>query len=680
MNRKTSLARLVLFYAIWLVFSSYLFNAHFLTWNRFFEAIFFAGLALLVYQGKKRSSMSLLFLLFFIYWSVVHYFFGGSLLGQVEELRLGVLFNHLRSSLSVVTDLPKTYMLSGLAFSMSFYFLCPSFERQKSNKIVFAAWSLILLFFVSPFINLRPQEEVLRYQNLNKKTLYYGKMEFPEAINLSQGQWKNKNLIIFILESVGSKNLSDLNCSVDCPWIKREKSSLWLWNDISNTFPSTTRSHIPLHTGGITFSMGTPSENLVMAKYSSTLPQVFKNEGFKTAVYSSAFWEFELLKSFYRKMQWDTLVDPMGSMSKFKLNLGLNSWGISEAPLLQEMKKEISTKKEPFFMVFINSNTHHPYESKKANTLTPSQDRYNLAVKEAFEHIDEIIQHLKKQNKLKDTVIAIMGDHGEAFGDLHPNNLLHKNYLYQENIQNFLMLHAFDEKQNKELFSTPISIGDIMPTLLDLWGLSIPKNIEGNSFFSKTSKLHFFHKTAEPEMFGLRDGEWKYIGKRYEESDELYNLKRDPLEKINLAGQFPDQIKVYRQLCFEWIWEAQKQFYQWSGQDKPVHALETLNKKGLLKIGLVKGRLHNERSLVNEIDPNDFFQILMISNSQEKEIKAEIRYFAPDGKKYKTYQVLKKELSRVFHLPSLRRPLAKGEWKISVILGKQQEDLKFTVK
>ena len=81
--------------------------------------------------------------------------------------------------------------------------------------------------------------------------------------------------------------------------------------------------------------------------------------------------------------------------------------------------------------------------------------------------IESLVVKLEENNLAKDTLIFIVGDHGEAFGNIHKSNFIHKNYLYEENIRNYLMIIDLEIK------ITPLSsrrrgfVADVMPTILD---------------------------------------------------------------------------------------------------------------------------------------------------------------------------------------------------------------------
>ena len=153
---------------------------------------------------------------------------------------------------------------------------------------------------------------------------------------------------------------------------------------------------------------------------------------------------------------------------------------------------------------------------------------------------------------LEETIIAVTGDHGQAFGTTHPLNFTHRNRINEENVKSFLMLvpPARGRSPGPVVSHRVGSTGDIMPTLLAAAGCR-PVNVPGRNLCSEwfTPQPVFFHKNIVPEQWGLRDGNWKFIGGIRIREPELYDLASDPTEQINLAGQEPDRVQRYDALC-----------------------------------------------------------------------------------------------------------------------------------
>lgn len=95
---------------------------------------------------------------------------------------------------------------------------------------------------------------------------------------------------------------------------------------------------------------------------------------------------------------------------------------------------------------------------------------------------------------------------------------------------------------------------DVLPTLCDVAGVSIPDSIDGISFLptllGETSQedhdyLYWEFPSYEGQQ-AVRMGDWKAIRKDIFKGNmelQLFNLETDPLEEHNVADQFPDIVE-----------------------------------------------------------------------------------------------------------------------------------------
>jgi choline-sulfatase len=90
---------------------------------------------------------------------------------------------------------------------------------------------------------------------------------------------------------------------------------------------------------------------------------------------------------------------------------------------------------------------------------------------------------------------------------------------------------------------TPVSLVQVLPTLLDLCGVPIPAGLDGESFVQDLRQPARTRDTTVYSEYNLGNARAKYMIRRgdfkynFYKSDtpELYNLKQDPKEMQNLA-------------------------------------------------------------------------------------------------------------------------------------------------
>jgi arylsulfatase A-like enzyme len=93
-------------------------------------------------------------------------------------------------------------------------------------------------------------------------------------------------------------------------------------------------------------------------------------------------------------------------------------------------------------------------------------------------HIGRLLDGLQAQGLLDDTLVVFVGDHGEEFGE--HGSLGHTKTLYGELVDVPYLL-SFPGEPGVHVVDEVVSLIDLMPTLLDLYGLPAPQRLSGRS-------------------------------------------------------------------------------------------------------------------------------------------------------------------------------------------------------
>ncbi|MCP5047734.1 MAG: sulfatase-like hydrolase/transferase, partial [bacterium] len=152
------------------------------------------------------------------------------------------------------------------------------------------------------------------------------------------------------------------------------------------------------------------------------------------------------------------------------------------------------------------------------------------------EIVGRIIADLKARNVLHNTLVVIIGDHGESFGEHRESG--HGIFCYNEVLKVPLIFYNPGRLPLKgHRVSNRVNQVDLMPTLMDLYGLETPPSVQGTSFLplltgeEEEGQRNFYFESMHGSdemgwapLLGIIEGNYKYISLP---EPELYDLKDD---------------------------------------------------------------------------------------------------------------------------------------------------------
>jgi N-acetylglucosamine-6-sulfatase len=172
--------------------------------------------------------------------------------------------------------------------------------------------------------------------------------------------------------------------------------------------------------------------------------------------------------------------------------------------------------------------------------------RYAETLMGVDESIGRVLKALRDRGELDSTLIIFMGDNGFAFGE---HGLIDKRTAYEESMRVPMLARCPELFGGGKVVNEVVAGLDIMPTVLDATGTSIPEGLDGRSMlplltgkgdpnWRKELLYEYYWERNFPQtptMHSLRTDRYKYI--HYYgiwDIDELYDLQEDPLETNNL--------------------------------------------------------------------------------------------------------------------------------------------------
>jgi arylsulfatase A-like enzyme len=149
-----------------------------------------------------------------------------------------------------------------------------------------------------------------------------------------------------------------------------------------------------------------------------------------------------------------------------------------------------------------------------------------------------LMMELQARGLWHSALIVVAGDHGEAIGE--HGVMGHTNGLWEEQIRVPLLI-KYPQQAGTTIITTPVSLLDIVPTILSIVAITSPNSpiasfptspmpaaLYGRSLLAAPERPLLLEN---PDGWALRHGEWKLLAPTDEQPPLLFNLHSDPSER-----------------------------------------------------------------------------------------------------------------------------------------------------
>lgn len=337
------------------------------------------------------------------------------------------------------------------------------------------------------------------------------------------------------------------------PNIDRVAAEGVLFTGAVSHVPLTRPSHTSIFTGLFPYQHGV-HDNIapsLSAKF-PTLAEILNHNGYQTAAFVASF-VVNSQSGLNRGFDvYEDEFNPQKQPTNFALNLEKRGGDV-----YREFAGWVGHRNaKPYFAWVHLYDPHFPYAPPPPYATTFAERPYDGEVAYADEIVGRILKLLDNN-----TLLVIASDHGESLGD-HGENA-HSYFIYDSTLRVPLMFHWPGVLSAGQRVSGQTRLVDLMPTILDLLSLPAPQGISGVTLKpwlldSKRAapQLTSYCETYTPllhfgwsPLVGARTAAWKYIEAP---RSELYDLAKDPEERVNLLAQNAAEAKTMR----DWLSKA----------------------------------------------------------------------------------------------------------------------------
>jgi choline-sulfatase len=300
--------------------------------------------------------------------------------------------------------------------------------------------------------------------------------------------------------------------------------------------PITNTSHTTILTGLLPSSHGVTDFAVPLASSHATWAELLKGKGYHTAAFIGAV----ILDSKSLAPGLDRGFDfydnfPEHSETKSR-------WGRVERrgmDVVQHAEKWLAAHPTgPKFAWVHLYDPHDPYEPPAPYSEIYKDRLYDGEIAYADSALGNFIQYLKKSGWYENSLIIVVGDHGEGLGEHHEET--HGIFLYDSTTHVPLIIKLPGHKGAGKTIAAQVRTFDILPTALDLASVPAPQSLDGNSlrsyFSGDVSDRVAIGETDYPLRFGwapLRSVRSDGLKLIEAPRPELYDLHSDPGELTN---------------------------------------------------------------------------------------------------------------------------------------------------
>jgi len=214
-------------------------------------------------------------------------------------------------------------------------------------------------------------------------------------------------------------------------------------------------------------------------------------------------------------------------------------------------------RKERFFL-FLNYVDPHAHFSHDDPSELPSYPGlrvdpaepgfwYDPQIRYMDDQLAALFDEMGETGALDDTLVVIVGDHGESFGEHGTSG--HGTSLYQHEVHVPLLIRRPGQRQGRRVGEF-VSLVDLFPTVLQELGIPIPEGVADASLFDEASAgpvVSYLgpYWQLRGHLFAVYDEPWKLLrvaptlAGGLGAAGELYDLEEDPGETTNLFDERP---------------------------------------------------------------------------------------------------------------------------------------------
>jgi hypothetical protein len=512
-------------------------------------------------------------------------------LSQIMGVRLDWQAIRFGADFKMVWRQAKPYLpdlLFGLVMLASLYAVVAGLLRRSNRKSSFAngSWffviaflslaasgtmlirhdkaegeSAILLAETSPWLNWN-RNPVMDEKTFvaNARTLGIEKMLAPPPATPMRSP-RHLNVVLIFQESSFNRYLSLFDGTNNTqPLLSGYTNRMELFPNFFSDFPGSVNARFATLSGLYPVQdYDTFTFNHVGVK---SIFEILHEHGYVSSVFDSASLDYTGFRDFLRNRSIDAMYD--ADTMAGRNNGPQVSWGLNEGVTLaaiQSQIKQYAAGRQKFFLSYFPVAPHSPFDGipRQFQKFTATnQTDYVPQYKDELLYLDwviaSIVDELKNDGLLDNTLIIITDDHGEMLGE--NGGPIGHGWAITPQLTNIPLIIMDPDNPGYRLNDTIGSQVDLLPTILDLLGIPVPPGqlYQGTSLYSPAAQETRMIYLNSFQQYAVVDGKnflWgdREIGASSTNSLKFYSMTnsgpRTYFPKRSTAGISPPPISTF---------------------------------------------------------------------------------------------------------------------------------------
>jgi phosphoglycerol transferase MdoB-like AlkP superfamily enzyme len=347
--------------------------------------------------------------------------------------------------------------------------------------------------------------------------------QLPTKATLARtGSTRKRNVVMVFLESVRASSTTLVDPSLNTtPFLAELAKTSLVASNAYAVVPHTSKALTAGHCGVAPPLDMQVTEAKPRGIYARCLPQLLRDQGYRTAFFQSATEHFEYRSNLVSNFGHQDFF-PVDTMPK-KGSSRANYFGWEDDIMLRPSRDWLKQDPgRPLLATYLTVTSHHDYvvpSSIDVQQLAadPELNKYLNTIRYQDRFLKRLFDQYRKLGLYQNTVFVIVGDHGEGFGEHGLRQ--HDNTVYNEGVRIPLLVHD-PQNPRQRTMRAPVQATALLATVAELLGSPVRIACYGDD-----------------RCMALVRGNGKFVFHFGQRPDEFFDLATDPGEERNVLAR-----------------------------------------------------------------------------------------------------------------------------------------------